>query len=429
MSLLASLGYTSRPTEERARITPSTRRDTWIDVGTGTKDVPDFNIPQVYTACSIYGNAMSSLNFATYKDDGTNNIEQERHFLTRLLTESVNPFMVPSDFFSTMMFHWGITGNATALIVRNNVGEPIELILLDPYDFSSVKIKNGKKLWKFTKYEEEIDDKDIFHIAGPGWNGLVGKNPIEAHRATMNTSVYMNNYIEKFYENGAHLKHVIEMEGALDDDSWNNFMTSWQAVFSGTNNAGKTAILEHGMKLKPLSLNPIDAAYLQLTGNVTKMVANVYRLPLYLFNEYKEGAQYDNVESQDLAFIKYAIGPMVIRWEQEIKRKLLPPKSRYFGKFDLFSLSRGDMKSIAEYANRYFVLGALNQDEIRKKYLNLNPLPDGQGKDYYIQGNNMVPLRRIDDIYTAKLQGNDTPGKGSSGKDVDTDLPTVKEDL
>lgn len=384
-----------------------------------------FNIPQVYTACQIYGNAMASLDFRTFKDEGDVNIEQERHILTRLLTEQINPFMTPFDFIMTIMFHWGITGNGNAFIVRNRKGDAAELILLDPHNFTKVEIKNNRKLWHYANYPNPIPDEDMFHIAGPGWDGLLGKNPIEAHRTMMSTSLHMDKFVEKFFENGAHLRHIIEMEGQMDDDSYNNFMTSWHNVFSGPQNAGKTAILENGMKLKPLSLNPVDAAYLQFSGNVTKMVANIYRLPLYLFNEYKEGAQYDNVESQDLAFIKYAIGPMVIRWEQEIKRKLLPNNTRFFGKFDLFSLSRGDMKSISEYVKTFFILGALNQDEIRRKYLKMNPLPDGQGQRYYVQGNNMVPIDKIDQIYDQKLQGT-TPG-GGEHSELDTDLPTIKE--
>lgn len=431
MSIVGSLASLIWRKEERAKDPFANRSrsigDIVADLDASNWGEDDgFGVPQVYTACQIYGNAMASLDFSTFKDEGDRDIEQEKHPLTRLLTERINPFMSPFDFMVTMMFHWGITGNGNAFIVRNRKGEAIELILLDPHNFVKCEIKNGKKQWTYSNYDRPIPDEDMFHISGPGWDGLMGKNPIEAHRSMMNTSLYMNKYLEKFYENGAHLRHVIEMEGILGDDEYDNFMSSWHKVFTGANNAGKTAILEHGMKLKPLSLNPVDAAYLQLSGNVTKMVANIYRLPLYLFNEYKEGAQYDNVESQDLAFIKYAIGPMTIRWQQEIKRKLLPNNSSFFGRYDLFSMSRGDMKSISEYANRFFIIGALNQDEIRRKYLKMNPLPDGQGERYYVQGNNMVPINKIDQIYDQKLQGN-IPGQGGQPTQADTDLPTIKE--
>jgi hypothetical protein len=83
------------------------------------------------------------------------------------------------------------------------------------------------------------------------------------------------------------------------------------------------------------------------------------------------------------------------------------------------------MKSLSEYVNRFFILGTLNQDEIRRKYLSLNPLPDGQGQRYYVQGNNMVPIDKIDQIYDQKLQGK-MAGEGGP-KEVDTDMEGIKE--
>ncbi len=382
-----------------------------------------FDIPQVYTACQIYGNAMGSLNFSTFKREGERNEEQEGHYLTKLLTERVNSYMTTFDWKNLMMFHWGITGNAISAIVRNRKNEPVELLPIDPHEIVEVKLEKGVKIWVIGANKLEIKDDDMFHISGPGWDGVMGRNPIEAHRSVIMTSKHLNTFIESFFVNGAHLKHVLETDNILDDDEYNNLTTSWHEMYAGPQNAGKTVILENGVKIKPVSLNPADAAYLQISGNITKTVANIYRLPLYLFNEFKEGAQYENVESQDLAFIKYAIGPMTIKWEEEIKRKLLPRNSKFFGRFDLFSLARGDMKSVSEYANRFFVVGALNQDEMRERFLGMNPLPNDQGKRYYVQGNNMVPIDKVDQLYDQKLSGQ----PGDQQEEIDTDLPTIKE--
>lgn len=386
------------------------------------------DIPQVYTACMIYANALLSLDFMTYAREGDSNIEQPDHPVTRLMNEKVNELMKPADFKTLAEFHSGITGNFNAFIVRNRKGIPDELIPLDPHKFVGVEVIKNKKQWKWNDGEGKvriIPDEDMFHISGPSMDGLVGMNPIEVHRNTFATTAHMSKYLERFFANGAHLKHVIETDKVLGEKAYNNFMSTFVSVFAGANNTGKTLILEDGMKLKPVQVNPADAAYIMIQGNITKTVANIYRIPLYLFNEYKEGAQYDNVESQDLSWIKYGIGPKVVQWEEEIKRKLYPPRSKYYGEFDLFSLSRGDMKSLSEYVNRFFILGTLNQDEIRRKYLSLNPLPDGQGKRYYVQGNNMVPIDKIDEIYEAKLQGG-IPGEGGP-KAVDTDMEGIKE--
>lgn len=384
-------------------------------------------ITAVYTACMIYGQAMASLDFGTYMSKDDKKVIVDGDPVTKLFTERINSYMNPHDWFITSMLHWGITGNAMSYIVRDRSGTPKELILLDPHNLTNAELKDGKKLFYYSGLSKPIEDKNMFHIAGPGWDGILGRNPIEAHRAVMNTNAFMIKYIEKFFENGAHLKYVLEKEGIMEDDEYNNLLTSWHELYAGPDQAGKTAILEDGVKIKPLSLSPVDAAYLQIYGNITKNVANIYRLPLYLFNEYQEGAKYDNVEYQDLTFVKYSMVPMVTKWEQEIKRKLYPPNSNKVGRFDLFSLLRGDMDAVSDYANKFFTIGALNQDEIRRKFLNMNPLPDGQGKKYYVQGNNMVPIDKIDEIYEQKMQSANVNGGRPGNNEVDTDLPTVKE--
>lgn len=385
-------------------------------------------ITQVNTACRIYGQAMGSLDFSMYRMENDEQIEVPDHSITKLFTKSINSYMTPFDWFVLSEIHLGITGNSTSYIVRNRAGNPIELLPIDPHDIVDVQLKNGVKTWVIGNDSRKIRDKDIFHIAGSGWDGVMGKNPIELHRSLMNTSSAMRKYLEKFFAQGASPKYVLETEEILDEEERNNISSSWHKVYAGPENAGKTVILENGLKVKPVSLSPVDTAYLQLMGNVTKQVANIYGLPLYMFNEFSEGAQYENVESQDLALIKYAIAPRAIKYEQEIQRKLIPDRTNYMPRFDLFSLSRGDMKTISEWVNRFFIIGTLNQDEIRKKYLNMNPLPNGMGKKFYVQGNNMVPIDKIDEIYDNKLQQPAVTGGGRPTEDeVDTDMPTIKE--
>lgn len=432
------LDYWSKPQE----IVPEKRflRDPFADRTRSVYDIEDalaatgvlsdnggFGISDVYTACSIYGNALASMDFMAYIDGVDEDIDQPDHWLTKLFNDSVNDYMSPSDFKITAMFHWGITGNFNALITRNRRGEVISLDILDPSNLTKVFVRDGKKYWEYSDINKPIPDEKVFHIAGPSLDGLMGANPIEAHRTIFNASNYMHNYREKFFQNGAALKHVIEMDETLDPVEYQNFMSSWHRVFSGPNNAGKTAILENGMKLKPIQINPIDAAYLDLSSDARKTIANIYRLPIFLFNEYAEGSQYENIESQNLFFVNYSMAPMAKKWEEEICRKLVGKKSKLRGRFDLFSLARGDMKSVADYAKNFFVLGALNQDEIRKKYLKMNPLPNNQGSRFFVQGNNMVPIDKIDQIYEQKLQGNKMPGEGGPDTNLDTDLPSIKE--
>jgi len=86
--------------------------------------------------------------------------------------------------------------------------------------------------------------------------------------------------------------------------------------------------------------------------------------------------------------------PWLVCWEQVLNRDLFLPAERknYFAEFLVDGLLRGDIK------NRYDAYavgrqnGWLSADDIRE-LVDMNPLPDGQGKIYLVNGN-MIPANQ-----------------------------------
>jgi HK97 family phage portal protein len=92
------------------------------------------------------------------------------------------------------------------------------------------------------------------------------------------------------------------------------------------------------------------------------------------------------IEEQNIGFITHTMRPWFVLWEEELARVLLldREKDEYFFEFDLMALLRGDSaKRWAAYimGKRN---GILNADEIRS-WENLNPIPDGMGKEYIVE--------------------------------------------
>ena len=58
-------------------------------------------------------------------------------------------------------------------------------------------------------------------------------------------------------------------------------------------------------------------------------------------------ATFSNIENQSLEFVRYTLNPWVVRWEQALNKALLLPseKSRYFVRFNIDGLMRGDYQS------------------------------------------------------------------------------------
>ena len=92
--------------------------------------------------------------------------------------------------------------------------------------------------------------------------------------------------------------------------------------------------------------------------------------------------------------MKYTLDPWVIRWEQSIQRSLLSAdeKSRYFVKFNLEGLLRGDYQS---RMNGYAIgrqNGWMSANDIRELE-NLDRIPEEDGGDLYLINGNMLPLK------------------------------------
>ncbi len=104
-----------------------------------------------------------------------------------------------------------------------------------------------------------------------------------------------------------------------------------------------------------------------------------------------EHATFSNIEHQGIEAVMYLFRPWAVRWDQTLSRKLLTPKEqgRFYVKFNLDSLLRGDIKSRYEAYAIGRQWGWLSADDIREKE-DEDPLPDGKGK-VYLQPLNMVP--------------------------------------
>ena len=93
--------------------------------------------------------------------------------------------------------------------------------------------------------------------------------------------------------------------------------------------------------------------------------------------------------------MKYTLDPWVIRWEQSIQRRLLSSeeKKRYFVKFNVEGLLRGDYQSrMSGYATAR-QNGWMSANDIRELE-NMDRIPAEEGGDLYLINGNMLPLSK-----------------------------------
>ena len=240
-----------------------------------------------------------------------------------------------------------------------------------------------------------LKPSDVLHIPGLGFDGLVGYSPIAMAKNAIGLAIATEEYGAKFFANGATPGGLLEYPGVVKDPE--RVRDSWNRGFSGSQNAGKVAILEEGMKYTPISIAPEQAQFLETRKFQINEIARIFRVPPHMVGDL-EKSSFSNIEQQSLEFVKYTLDPWVVRWEQSLSRALFTPdeKTCYFFKFNLEGLLRGDYQSRMNGYATARQNGWMSANDIRELE-NLDRIPEEDGGDLYLVNGNMLPLIRAGD--------------------------------
>ena len=355
----------------------------------------------VYSCVRILSEAVAGLPLHVYRYNDSGGKEKAvDHPLYLLLHDEPNPEMTSFIFRETLMTHLLLWGNAYAQIIRNGKGEVIALYPLMPNRMTVDRDENGHLYYQYSRSNDEaikskdstviLQPKDVLHIPGLGFDGLVGYSPIAMAKNAIGLAIATEEYGAKFFANGAAPSGVLEHPGTIKDPS--KVREAWQSQFGGSQNSGKVAVLEEGMKYTPISISPEQAQFLETRKFQINEIARIFRVPPHMVGDL-EKSSFSNIEQQSLEFVKYTLDPWVVRWEQAISRALLTPdeKKRYFVKFNLEGLLRGDYQSRMQGYATARQNGWMSANDIRELE-NLDLIAPEDGGDLYLVNGNMVPL-------------------------------------
>lgn len=356
----------------------------------------------VYACVRILSETIASLPLHVYRYTEGGKTKDTEHALYTLLHDEPNPDMTSFVFRETLMSHLLIWGNAYSQILRDRSGQVIGLYPLLPDQMSVHRSEKGKLYYVYNRYEEDnpnfqekgsivLSQEEVLHIPGLGFDGLIGYSPIALAKNAVGMTLACEEYGASFFGNGANPGGVLEHPGILKDPG--KVRDSWNAVYQGTRNAHKVAVLEEGMSYKQIGIPPEEAQFLETRKFQINEIARLFRIPPHMVGDL-EKSSFSNIEQQSLEFVKYTLDPWVVRFEQALKKSLLLPeeKKTHFIKFNVDGLLRGDYQS---RMNGYAIgrqNGWLSTNDIRKLE-ELNPIPSEEGGDLYLINGNMTKLK------------------------------------
>ena len=347
----------------------------------------------VYACVRILAETIASLPFHTYRYTLNGKEKAIEHPIYYLLHSEPNPEMTSFVFRETLMSHLLLWGNAYAQIIRDGRGRVLGLYPLLPNKVIVNRNQHGELVYQYEKEGQTyfLRSYEVLHIPGLGFDGLIGYSPIAMAKNAIGMAIATEEYGAKFFANGANPGGVLEHPGVVKDPA--RIRESWNAVYQGSSNAHRVAVLEEGMKFQSIGIPPEQAQFLETRKFQLNEIARIFRIPPHMIGDL-EKSSFSNIEQQSLEFVMYTLDPWVVRWEQAIQRALFTEneKRQYFVKFNVDGLLRGDYQS---RMNGYAVgrqNGWLSANDIRELE-NLNLIPEDLGGDLYLINGNMTKLK------------------------------------
>ena len=359
-------------------------------------------IATVWSCVRVLSETVASLPICLYsKDENDRKVKLNNNPLNSLVGEQPSPLYNSFMFFERVLVDLSFDGNFCAYIERNQGGLPIALHPIQYNDIEVYTSPDGREVYyEVTQNADtpypivgKVQSVNMIHIKGLSFDGLEGKSPIEAAAETLGISLSLEKHAGSWFKNGSQLGGILKHPGTLKPETAKRLKESWNSNYSGTVNAGKTAILEEGMEWVSRTVPNNQAQFIESREYQVSDICRIFRVPNFLVNDVAK-ASYNSIEAQQIHFVSHTITPWLKRIESELNSKLITSKKRgveYF-KFNVTALLRGDTKSRADYYRTLVNIGVMSPDEVRSLE-EMNPM--GQESQKVYMQSNMMPLDKL----------------------------------
>lgn len=337
--------------------------------------------------------AVSSLPMGMFerKADGGRG-DKSDHDIASVLIDSPNADQTGLEFWETMVA--GVVARGNACAERVTLGN--RLTALQPVDAHPVR-ENGVLVYKIYdrgKVETLPADK-VFHLKGFNFGGDEGLSPITMGVHSLGAAMAADETAAKIFANGLQQPLLIDSGQTKLEPQQRKDLKALFDKFAGSDNVGKTMVLEAGMKPIPFSLNSKDAQMLESRRFNIEEICRWYGVPPIIVGHAADGQTMwgSGVEQILLAWLTLGINPLCKRIEARIRKDLIPlgEKRRVYFEFNREGLLQMDSAAKAAYLSAMVQNGLMDRNEGRAK-INLSSRP---GADQLTAQTNLAPLTSL----------------------------------
>jgi HK97 family phage portal protein len=330
-----------------------------------------FRAVAVLACIRILSEGVASMPLSLYRQrPNGDRVLATSHPLHGILHYLPNEDMSSFELLESMMINVLSSRVSLSQVVRNGAGAVQEIIPLPP---SSVRIDrdpNQRLRYTYTNdlgREQVFGKGDIWRVNMLSSGTIVGRDMVSLTREAIGLALAAEEQGARLFSNGAQIAGLLEAPNKLDPKTKEELKAEFHKLYSGSGNAFKTALLEGGLKFSKIGLTAQESQYVEARKFQLAEIARAFRVPPVMLGMDDKTTTYASAEQFFLAFSKFTLLPWCRRIEGSIYRDLLTvgERGRYYAKFNMAGLERGDLKSRFDAYRLAIAAGFMNRNEAR----------------------------------------------------------------
>lgn len=344
----------------------------------------------VFRCVALKSGVIASLPLQVFKRTDKGREPANNHRMAPLLQGEPNDLMSAFIWKEFMVSNLMLAGNHLSVMEYDGAARVIGLLPTPWQQVEAARVKGRNRyVIRFADGQETLDQDDVVHVPGIGFDGVKGISPIQwAGRQPIGTAFALEEFVGRMHANSARPSGFLEVPKGISDEGLRVLRAEFAALAQGLRNSGTVVPVDAGSKFTPMQMTLADAQTLESRRFQVADIARLFGVPPHMIGETDKTSSWGTgVEQQTIGFQIYNLEPELSRIEGELNRKLFT--APYYCEFNREALNAMDAKTQAELWASAVQAAGMTPNEIRRK----RNLPDvgPEGDRLYIQGAT-VPL-------------------------------------
>lgn len=270
-----------------------------------------------------------------------------------------------------------LDGNTFIRIYRNDSGQVVNLVILNPIDVEIRRNGLGRVMFEVKGESQMLSSEDLLFIPDvvrPG--SMRGISRVDALKENLGLAKALENYAAKFFGSGTQTSGILEVPGSLTAEQAKDMQNAFDSRHRGWSKAHKTAIVTGGAQYKATNVPNDQAQFLDSRRMAVEDVARAFNIPPHLLGLPGTNT-YASVEQNNIAFVTHTLRPIAQKIEGALTGLLSQETGleAAFVKISLGGLLRADVTARTQAYSTLLQAGVYSINDVRS-FEDLTPIAD-----------------------------------------------------